>query len=1046
MELRTAQKLFLEKAEETRKNGNKRGLLIFATGLGKSLSALSDALKVAKKSEKILILAHNQDLLKQLSVDFKKLDKKRKIGFMYKVKKDLNANVIFGNVRTIKNYLSSFKKDEFAYIIVDESHHTSAKTYKTILEYFTPKFLLGMTATPTRNDEKDIFPLYDNNLILNVGEKEAMNKGWLRPYRMVAFWDRWCDYGDIEHYSTNEGLYKYDIKEVGKKYIVPERIKGIFDIIKNGKKGMSFKGIGTKKGVYFSVRCVVAKRYCNEFNKMGIKSVYIDGKTTPLQREKILKDFAEGKYQLLFNVGLIGEGFHIPKIDLVIIDRPTDSHILWNQQKGRQIFNIEGQEDSSEGLLIDFVGNSRGNFKKYTYNSERKNCKNKKEFIEMVENSIGVPCEFEGEVIESVLRDRGFYSEKDLKEIYFKIKKEIGHSPKNKEINPHLFKRYGGLNNFKIKIGEDIDIRYIKLNKEQLIKNYFDFKDKLGHKPSCTEIKKSKYPLSKYTHIFGTWNKFLKEIKEQTYYKYPTKEDLIKEYFRVKKFLCKKEEFCVSSIEIKNHGLYSDKQYPSIFGTWKKFLKEIKEDNKKINLKYEKEEIIKKYFRLKKKLKRRICCTDWEKEDKISYSTVLSRFGSYDKFLKEIKEEREKISKEDLINDYQELKKRLKRKIINKDFTKKNKMYSIGTYIARFGSFRKFMEHIGEGNWYKYHSKEELIKNYYNVKRKLKKIPSTIELDKHGIIVRNNYSTRFGTYKKFLNFIGEDMDKYGGNLQSKEKIEKKYLSVYNKLNRHPTYDEFINNKYLSAKATFKNHLKLKNTSMKEIYKYFDKIVNSNKNIKITTTYKPITIIPHKKLQRKQGNNPKPYPESLKQHEYKTTEEKIDIREKIISNIQDNDLVLLLESPELSAIKEIEKQNKKPRKIVIPNNKEFKKLAEALKNYETDLEIELINTSALQYLVDSEEKFDFLWLDYCGAFSYYMKDLDILFSKKFNNIKLVLTYNLFDPAKEDENYYFTRVIDYVLSKNEANKIRLMNDVSYRYKKNMYNIGFNIQKVN
>jgi len=122
------------------------------------------------------------------------------------------------------------------------------------------------------------------------------------------------------------------------------------------------------------------------------------------------------------------------------------------------------------------------------------------------------------------------------------------------------------------------------------------------------------------------------------------------------------------------------------------------------------------------------------------------------------------------------------------------------------------------------------------------------------------------------------------------------------------------------------------------------------------------------------------------------------------------------------------------------------LVNAIQNYKTDLNIEIVNTSILQYLVDSEEKFDFLWLDYCGAFSYYMKDLDILFSKKFNNIKLVLTYNLFDPAKEDENYYFTRVIDYVLSKNESNKIRLMNDVSYRYKKNMYNIGFNIQKIN
>jgi len=155
--------------------------------------------------------------------------------------------------------------------------------------------------------------------------------------------------------------------------------------------------------------------------------------------------------------------------------------------------------------------------------------------------------------------------------------------------------------------------------------------------------------------------------------------------------------------------------------------------------------------------------------------------------------------------------------------------------------------------------------------------------------------------------------------------------------------------------------------------------------------------------------------------------------------------LLLESPELSAIKEIEVQNKKPKKIIIPNHLEFDKLIKVLQEYKTDLKIEVVNTSVLQYLVDSEENFDFIWLDYCGAFSFYIKDLDILFSKKLDNLKLILTYNLFDPAKEDDSYYFTKVIDYVLSKNEESKVRLINEVCYRYKKNMYNLGFDIKEL-
>ena len=865
VELRTAQKLFLEKAEQTRKNGNKKGLLIFATGLGKSLSALSDALRVAKKTEKILVLAHNQDLLKQLSVDFKKLDKKRKIGFMYKVKKDLGANVIFGNVRTIKNYLNSFKKDEFAYIIVDESHHTSAKTYKTILEYFTPKFLLGMTATPTRNDEKDIFPLYDDNLILNVEEKEAMNKGWLRPYKIVAFWDRWCDYGDINHYSTNEGLYKYDIKEVGKKYIVPERIKGIFDIIKNGKEEMSFKGIGDKKGVYFSVRCVVAKRYCDEFNKMGIKSVYIDGKTSPIQREKILKDFTEDKYQLLFNVGLIGEGFHIPKVDLVIIDRPTDSHILWNQQKGRQIFNIEGQEDNSEGLLIDFVGNSKGNFKKYTYNSERTSCKNKKDFIQLVENSIDVPCEFEEEVIEKIINEENIkrtrIKESELISEYKRLKKVFGRAVKTKEMNTF-----------------------------------------------------GKFHHTTYVYRFGSWSKFLKLISERKYL----------------------------------------------------------EEDKNINI----------------------------KELKIVYKKLKNKYGRVQ--LRHMQKQKEyPISQEYFYRNFK-----------------------------TWNNFIRFMGDIPHRNLEFKDYKNE----FFRLEKILGKIPTREEFNSLSILSAWNLRKFNLTWNNFLSKLG--FPKSLHKFKERELIEL-YLKLSNKIKKIPNMVEFQKEtkiSYIPIKRIFGNWKKFYNLCNKQKQK---------NNIKITSTYKPKTIIIPTKQNRK--GLKKNY-EGLHKEEYKSKVDKIDIREKIISKINDGDNVLLLESPDLSALKEIEKQNKKPNKIIIPNNKEFKKLVNAIQNYKTDLNIEIVNTSILQYLVDSEEKFDFLWLDYCGAFSYYMKDLDILFSKKFNNIKLVLTYNLFDPAKEDENYYFTRVIDYVLSKNESNKIRLMNDVSYRYKKNMYNIGFNIQKIN
>jgi len=155
---------------------------------------------------------------------------------------------------------------------------------------------------------------------------------------------------------------------------------------------------------------------------------------------------------------------------------------------------------------------------------------------------------------------------------------------------------------------------------------------------------------------------------------------------------------------------------------------------------------------------------------------------------------------------------------------------------------------------------------------------------------------------------------------------------------------------------------------------------------------------------------------------------------------------MLESPELGALKEIDKQGKNPKKIIIPNHLEFDEVAEALRQYNTNLNIELINTSALQYIIDHpEEHLNFLWLDYCGAFSYYVRDLETIFQREIRDMKLILTYNLFDPKKQDDSYYFTNVIGYVLKKLcGKNEILLMEDVSQRYKKTMFSVGFDIKK--
>ena len=209
-----------------------------------------------------------------------------------------------------------------------------------------------------------------------------------------------------------------------------------------------------------------------------------------------------------------------------------------------------------------------------------------------------------------------------------------------------------------------------------------------------------------------------------------------------------------------------------------------------------------------------------------------------------------------------------------------------------------------------------------------------------------------------------------------------------------------------------------------------------KNILPSSTIEEIFFKPNHKKAKSNGY-------TGKQFKYNSTVEKVEIREKIIAKMQDGDKVLLLESPELAALKEIEKQDKKPSLVVIPNNLEFKEVAKALGHYNTHLNIKLINTSALQYLADSEEEFGFIWLDYCGAFTSYVRDLDVLFQKPLKSTTLNLTYNVFDLLKANDSYYFARAIGYVLKKlSGKSKVELLEDVTYRYKSLMYNVGFQI----
>jgi len=1002
----------LQKLEETKKD---KGVVVMPTGTGKTFLA---SLWFKKKLEvnpnaKLLFICHNKDILSQANEqEFQKCLIDLDIPYGYYNSKEKNIKqTTFATTQTLTRNLKEFNQSYFDYIIVDECHHYQAKSFKKVLEYFKPKFMLGLTATPNRMDGLNIYKILGEK-VYEAEISDAIKKDLLTKINY------YCVDNDIDFSNVKWNGSGYDEKDLNRKICVKEYDDAILKEYNDTLK----RKFGKKKTICFCATVEHTHRMAKFFNDNGIKAIGLTGRNRLIEdkyprgkRQEIIEGFRNGKYDIIFVRDLFNEGVNIPDCDSVMMLRPTKSHTIFTQQIGRGLRKSEGKDNL---LILDFTGNAR----KCIIN------------FEVLSKIIDL------DIVEKVKQK---YNQKNKDEIKILSNGCEVRLTKNKvnilNNGCRMYSKEALIFGYKVIKGNYFN------NKKYIVMDEF--------------IKLSGYSESNIRLHFGKWSNFLKYMGEDIPSEYRrdiSKEEIITEYNRVKKLLGRipiSTDFCYKN----KKSNVSEKVIRNNFGTWNNFLKEIGEltiyeirENK-----YSKDELINIYKKLKENNKK-ITQNNFLKETSTSSNIFNKHFDSWNGFLRYIKEPpRSNILDEDIINDYKKIRRRLGKVPTQKEYDKFGE-YTHGV-MKRFGSYGNFLKKVGD---YKNHQylkgklidKQYIINKYLFIAGKGNYI-SFKEFYKKSNISQKKIEDFFGSYNNLIKLCCVNIKHRRKVTESKEDIIKEYKRVKEQIGKIPNTEEIKK----ASKYPFSVYLKLFNNKYTDLlkkvgdYEEWNKerikrarekleIINRTNNIKIISKYKPKTIIIPVKQNRKGLS--KTY-KGMKQESFKTTDDKFDIREKIISKINDGDNVLLLESPELSALKEIKKQNKKPSKIIIPNNKEFKKLAEALQNYKTDLNIEVINTSALQYLVDSEEKFDFIWLDYCGAFSYYIKDLDILFQKHLNNMRLILTYNLFDPAKDDDSYYFTRVIDYVLSKTEDKNVRLINDITHRYKKQMYNLGFNIK---
>ena len=341
------QKEALENLQKLRAEGKNKALIISATGTGKTYLSAFDAMNFNPR--KLLFVVHRLTIAKSSLNTFKKLfGLDKTMGLYSGNQRDLDCDFVFSTIQTISksNHLDSFSKDHFDYIIIDETHRSGADSYLRVIEHFEPKFLLGMTATPERTDGNDIFRLFDHNIAYEIRLCKAMEEEMLSSFHYFGVADISID--DVQVDTKSD--FRYLVAE--------ERVERI---IEKAKFYGSDNGI--TRGLIFCSRKNEAVELADLFIAKGLKSIALTGDNTEEERAKAIElletDNLIEKLDYIFTVDIFNEGIDIPRVNQIIMLRPTESAIIFIQQLGRGLRKIEGK---SYLTVIDFIGNYENNY------------------------------------------------------------------------------------------------------------------------------------------------------------------------------------------------------------------------------------------------------------------------------------------------------------------------------------------------------------------------------------------------------------------------------------------------------------------------------------------------------------------------------------------------------------------------------------------------------------------------------------------------------------------------------------------------------------
>ncbi len=328
----------LKELRRNRDLGVKKCLIVSATGSGKTYLAAFDARNF--DSRRLLYIVHRENILIDAKKTFEKIFKNSKtLGFFTGNKQDLDADFIFATSSMLARHLDYFARDEFDYICYDEVHHIVADTGNKIFEYFNPEFILGLTATPERMDNKDVLSYFDSNVPYELRLGDAIRNDLVVPFHYYGIRDELLDYGNKDNDKVLESISSENNIEFIKN-----------EIEKHRKKGEKLKCIA------FCVTKHHARVMKDAFNDVGFKAECLTSEDS-IQDRKYIIDRLQNEFdelEIITTVDILNEGIDIPSINMVLFLRPTESSTIFLQQLGRGLRKFENKEYLT---VLDFIGN-----------------------------------------------------------------------------------------------------------------------------------------------------------------------------------------------------------------------------------------------------------------------------------------------------------------------------------------------------------------------------------------------------------------------------------------------------------------------------------------------------------------------------------------------------------------------------------------------------------------------------------------------------------------------------------------------------------------